>query len=428
MANPIAVSVQGKGFLSTLQRGGTVIDRYGLTAANMERDLQGLVDTILAFSCAATLPVTAVCLARHPNMARKLQAQGMELAVHGLRHRDHTLLILERLVSELQQALHIFSTAGIAAVGFRSPYLRWNADTLAALKACGFSYDSSQALAWDVTGSQRTPGYQRALEFYCAQQATKYLSLPRLKDDLVHIPYCLPDDEAMVERLHLQDDKALAEIWLALLDWVYASGELFTLGLHPERSLMCRKALWAVLEKAHSLLPGVWIARLGEIAQWQQVLSQAKVQACEDNVDTWQISVQTPAEVVLLAREVYIYGQAQAWAGRYQKVLDREVTVHCHRRPWIGLAPDCPAALHDFLKQQGYLTETSDDVDKYPFYLQLDHFTPEDERPLLAEIEAGDWPLVRIARWPGGAKAALAITGDVDAFTLWDYAHRMING
>jgi len=46
-------------------------------------------------------------------------------------------------------------------------------------------------------------------------------------------------------------------------------------------------------------------------------------------------------------------------------------------------------------------------------------FGPEDERPLLAEVDQGDWPVVRLSRWPGGAQCALAITGDVDAFTLW---------
>ena len=427
MANPIAVAVQGKGFLPMLRRGGAIVGRYGLTTAKMESELKCLVDTVLTFGCRATLPITAAPMARHPKPAQKLHAQGIELAVHGLKHVDHTQLPIEMLVSDLQQAVHIFSKAGLHAAGFRSPYLRWNADTLAALKTCGFEYDSSQALTWDVTASLETPSYKRVLEFYGAQQAANHMALPNLQDDLVRIPYCLPDDEALIERMGLKDGHAMAEIWLAMLDWTYASGELFTLGLHPERAALCRAALWAVLEKASFLSPGIWIARLDEIARWQRLLASAKFQAHQEEKDQWRIVVQA-ANVTILARSVEIAGPTQTWAGKYQRVFDSELSVRSNRRPWIGLAPDCPPALRDFLVQQGFLTETSIDPAAYTFYLQRSAFDSEDERPILAEIEAGDWPLVRIARWPGGAKSALVITGDVDAFNLWDYGQRILDG
>jgi hypothetical protein len=45
----------------------------------------------------------------------------------------------------------------------------------------------------------------------------------------------------------------------------------------------------------------------------------------------------------------------------------------------------------------------------------------------ITEIGKGDWPLVRIARWPREAQCALAVTGDVDALTIWDYGQRMWN-
>lgn len=425
MANPIAVALRGKGIMPMLQRFGAITGHYGLNAAKMESEAKPLVDALLAFGCAATLPVTAVPLARHPRLANKLQAQGIELAVHGLKHVDHTKIPVEVLVSDLQQARHIFSSAGIRTTGFRSPYLRWNADTLTALRTCRFTYDSSQALAWDVIGSLETAGYRHVLEFYGAQQTKKHMALPLLEDDLVRIPYCLPDDEALIERLRLQDSKAMAAIWLAMLEGAYAGGELFTLGLHPERAPACRNALWEVLEKARSLSPGVWIARLDEIDQWQRVLAQATFQAHQNEADGWRITVQAAADISLLVRAVEIEDPAKPWAGKYRHISASEVGIHSKLRPWIGLAPDCPVAQQDFLKQQGYLTENSLYSDAYPFYLQQSAFNRDDERPLVAEIEAGDWPLVRIARWPGGAKAALAVTGDVDAFTLWDYAHRL---
>jgi hypothetical protein len=53
-------------------------------------------------------------------------------------------------------------------------------------------------------------------------------------------------------------------------------------------------------------------------------------------------------------------------------------------------------------------------------------FAAEDKCLLLAQIEETDSPLVRLGRWPDGAQSALAVTGDIDALTLWDYGLRMI--
>ena len=63
---------------------------------------------------------------------------------------------------------------------------------------------------------------------------------------------------------------------------------------------------------------------------------------------------------------------------------------------------------------------------RYSYYLDRATFTAEDQRPLLAEIEGADKPLVRLGRWPNGARSALAVTGDIDALTLWDYGLRFI--
>jgi len=427
MANPVAVAVQGKGFLPMLRRGKVLIGRYSLSPAKIEGELKSLVETLRTHSCAATLPVTAAPLDNHLKLAQMLQDQGMELAVHGLKHVDHTCIPLEILIRDLQQAANIFSKAGIRVAGFRSPYLRWNAGTLAALRTCGFAYDSSQGLAWDVTGDVQTEGYQHVLEFYEAQQAEKYPALPRVEDGLVRIPYCLPDDEALVERLHLVDDQAMADLWLEMLDRVYQAGELFTLGLHPERAHFCQKALRAVLEKARSLSPSIWIARLNEIATWHRELGETAFEAYDETSDRLRVRIHKPSRGTVLVRSLKLDAPVETWASGYHKVLANEFTVFCNKRPWIGLSPDCPPSLKSFLQYQGYLVEISAETKNFAFYLRPTRFRPEDERPLLGEIERGDWPIMRLSRWPGGAKAALAITGDVDAFTLWDYGRRFFN-
>src|SRR5512145_741221 len=78
------------------------------------------------------------------------------------------------------------------------------------------------------------------------------------------------------------------------------------------------------------------------------------------------------------------------------------------RQPASLGPPDINApTLISFLRQQGYILETSPDPELYPFYLDLGSFSRQDGRRLIREIEEGDFPLARLGRWPDGAHSAL---------------------
>jgi hypothetical protein len=111
----------------------------------------------------------------------------------------------------------------------------------------------------------------------------------------------------------------------------------------------------------------------------------------------------------------------------YKCVAADEFTILSSRHPFIGIAPDTPPSLISFLKHQGYIVEISADSQNFSYYIKRTSFVPEDARLLLVDIEKADWPLVRLSRWPGVSRCALAITGDIDAFTIWDYGRRIIN-
>jgi hypothetical protein len=364
-------------------------------------------------------------LTRHSAVIQKYQALGIEFAVHGLVHVDHTRLSLDEQQAHFKRAQQLFKESGVRASGFRCPYLRWNVDTVTALSDYGFAYDSSQALAWDVVNGLETEAYRHVLDFYRSQAAVDYPALPHLVGDIVRIPYCVPDDEALVERLQLTDDQAMAEIWIEMLKRIYEAGELFTVGLHPERAALCLIPLQTVLAKARALSPAVWIARLDEIATWWRKLRQATFAVIQQGDDRFQLAVEAPPEAVILIRAVEVEASTQPGPGGYQRVLANPFFFQANKRPFIGLGPDSPPALLDFLRQQGYLAEISLEAQAYSFYLDRSRFFPEDERQLLIEIEKGAWPLIRLARWPDGAQSALSVTGDIDAFTLWDYGLRI---
>lgn len=424
--DPVSVAVRGKGLRGLAKRVAVISRHYGLTPRKMERTMDRFVAILRAYGARATFPVTSVVLTRQNGSWDRYVSPNVEFAVHGYYHVDHTLLDPETQIGQLTTAQQVFRAKAIGGEGIRLPYLRWNEDTIAAVREAGFLYDGTPSIAWDVVDGQATEDYAHVLAFYESMSASAYPALPRLRDGIVRIPYCLPDDEALVDRLHLATPEPMSAMWQAVLAETHRLGELFTLGLHPERLPLCEVALIHTLSRAQALRPAVWMARLDEIARWWKARLDARVAATPLGEGRYEIAVDGPPGVTLLARNVQVLGASQPWDDRYSLVSGARVRVQAARRPWIGLSPGAPPALASFLQQQGYIVEVGAEPGDYSLYLDTGTFTAENERPLLERIEAGRSPLVRLGRWPDGAKSALCITGDVDAITIFDYALRFV--
>ncbi|RME45914.1 MAG: hypothetical protein D6796_09750 [Caldilineae bacterium] len=423
--NPIATALRGKGLVNFLRRGATIFRRYGVTPHKMERQIECLVEVLRRFQCRASFPIPSVVLKRNPAVAKRYSAEGMEFAIHGYRHIDHSRLSLQAQVHQLKQAKAAFEQANIPVNGFRSPYLRLGDDTLAILQSLGLQYDASRSLCWDVVDGLSTPLYRHVLGFYGTRSASRYPSLPRLRGGLVEIPYSLPDDEALVERLHITDPRALRAPWLAILEHTYRLGELFVLGLHPERAELCLDALAAVLEQARSFSPPVWVARMDEVAAWWRARSAATVSVVPAGAEAYRVTVKAPPGATVLARGVETDAPSQPWFGPDDRIQTHAFTIRAASRPVIGLSAGSDPEAASFLRQQGYVVEEGGRREEYALFFHHPTFAPEDERPLLLQIEQHGGPLVRLGRWPNGARSALAITGDIDSLTLWDYTLRL---
>jgi peptidoglycan/xylan/chitin deacetylase (PgdA/CDA1 family) len=424
LLQPILIPLKGKGLAALLKRGWRILQSYGLGPGLMDKTLAQFV---AALHAPATFPITASALARNSGVIAKYQQQGIEFAIHGYRHIDHAQLSPSEQEAQLHQAITIFEQAGVACRGWRCPYLRWNEATLHALRHAHLAYDSSQALYWDVVGELETPAYRRVLEFYRAEPAARYPSLPELQEGLVRLPYSIPDDESLVDRLRLADSPAMmTRLWQAILKQSYDLGELFVLGLHPERFKLCRVPLLETLRQARALSPAVWITRLDQVSDWWRARTAATATLTATGPYQFRVTVgDGPPGLTVLARNVAINGPVQAWGPDYQRVEATDFTLTATTKPVIGLSPGTASALADFLRQQGYILETSTDAGTYSFYLDRPDFSPQEQRPLLADIEGGRSPLVRLARWPRGARSALVVSGDIDALTIWDYTLRM---
>jgi len=427
---PFSVALKGKGVSTLLRRVWSIGQRYGLTAAKMDRALAQLSQILKQFNCRATLPVTAVALARNSGVIQKYQAQGIEFAIHGYRHVDYSQLALEEQFRHLRQAAQLFQDHGIHFGGFRCPYLRWNELTLEALSQNGFNYDSSTSLFWDIGEEHATDAYRQVLGFYGARPAVEHLALPHLDpaSQLVRIPYCLPDDESLVERLRWRSLAEMNQVWPAMFRQIHESEELFVLGLHPERVGACSDALVATLQQVRAAGPAVWCTRLSEIADWWKARYAAVVNVAEIQDGVFQLTVQGSESTALMLRGLDVRTEAEPWFNGYRRARGTACVVGASKRPFIGVSPGVDPALISLLRQQGYVVETSLKPQLYPFYLSDGSFRRQDERRLIERIEGADWPLVRLGRWPNGARSAVAITGDIDALTLWDYGLRPLEG
>jgi peptidoglycan/xylan/chitin deacetylase (PgdA/CDA1 family) len=397
----------------------------------MGQVLDLFTQTLRQFDCGATFPLTAVVLKRNSDTIAKYLDQDVEFAVHGYVHIDYSPLAPEEQRAHLRHARDVFADEGITAVGFRSPYLSAGPHLYAAASAAGFSYVSNQPIIWDALEQDAfTPStyasYEQALAFYDPWQVNKRPSVPRLRGQLVEIPVSLPDDEILLDRLDGEAKGLVEKAWRRILRQSYQRGELFTIQLHPERIAGCVEGLSAVLDEARTLTPPVWVARLNEIATWWRARADATVSVTERHNGGFDLRVDGPNGTAVLIRDVETDAPTTPWANGYQKVQSTAFTVHTSQRPFLGLSPATPPKLGRFLQQQGYVFEINEESHHYPCYLDETDFEAGHERALLDQIEEGDHPLVRLGRWPNGARSALAVTGDIDALTLWDYGLRVL--
>ncbi len=406
----IAFATKAKGPAAFLRRILTIHERYGLTPLKMDRSLDAFSRVLQQFDCGATFPITAVALQRHPDVISKYLNGKIEFAVHGYTHIDYSKLTPEVLQDHLQRAGNIFAVASVPVAGFRSPYLRRGKDLYKAFETAGFSYASNQPILWDVLeeadfDDDGRTGYQRALAFYEPWSADKHLSLPQLSDGFVEIPVSLPDDEILLDRMNGEGSDLVERVWNRILSQVHQREELFVLQLHPERIALAAEGLAAVLMKASSLRPAVWLARLDEVAEWWRMRFAASVKTT-DVENGVRLDVAGPAGLTILARGVESDPPAVPWKDGYERISATSFTVHSAVRPFIGLSPEIPRALADFLKEQGYLVEFSREPHRYAYYFHQAGDFLTHPRAILAQIEDTGCPLLKLGRWPDGAACA----------------------
>jgi len=437
-----------------VERAKLLSGRYGLTPERAMTRAEAVVAALGEHGCSLTYPTPGRVVERHPAFFRRLQDAGAEIAVHSYDHVDLATYQSAQASEQLMRAARVFARHGVEARGFRCPYLRHTEELIRALPPAAFEYSSNLGFWWDIIEANQAAGATSILEilrgFYNPVLALERVCIPRMRVDastrpnMVEIPVCLPDDLQLHDGLHMDAD-GIAQAWHLMLEHTHHRGELFDLVFHPELAQLCTAPLVAVVEEAQRLQPAVWIARLRDVAGWWRekagfgiIVSESAAPSNgspgNDLARCLHVVFTCSQRATILVKDLSVGVSAQPWDGAYSELKAREVDLPAEPRPFIGLPADAPEEIASFLREQGYLLDTSRTATRCGIYLDtamLARITRPNtgqvnEVQLIEVIESSPSPLVRYGRWPYGSKSALCISGDLDALTLFDYASRLV--
>lgn len=415
---------ENRSFSYLLTRSLKLARRYGLSPRRAEARTLEFVALLAEQGCSPTLATPGDVVRRHRAAVRTLQERGVEIAVHGYDHVDFRTLGPDEIRWQLTAAAAAFDEAGIRHTGLRCPYLSYDRSMRASLTP-DVLYSSNEAIWWDTLDAGTPPGardiYFSTLErFYRPSPASERPAVPRTFGDLVEIPVSLPDDLLALDGLGL-DAEHVGRLWLEVLACTHARGEAFVVLTHPETAGETVKALQRLLREARALTPPVWVSRLDEIAAWWR-----RRAAWNASIDRAHVRVTAPDEATILSRLIGGPG-ASPWFGTFQVATGRDFPLAPDGTlPFVGVPGGDGLPLVDALRDEGYVVEVGEAASRCGTVLDpltLGHFPSE--RAVLAFLDAADTPLIRIWRWPNGARSALSVTGDLDALSLVDYAARV---
>lgn len=408
-----------RGATNLVKRSAQIAARFGPTPDRMGGRFERFMDILDEFAVRPTFPITALPMSRNPAFAHRLIDRGAELAVHAWSHIALSDLDLAGQREHMSRAVELFRSCSVPFTGFRAPYLHWNEDTMRVVGEFQFRYSSNQTVWWNVLDAgSMTPrqkeGMERGMRFYGPVAADTFRALPFRRDGFIEIPVCLPDDEIPLDRMYIHDAGYLGVMWRKILALTHERGELFTLQLHPERIDFFADALRGLLSEARGAAGGVWIATLDEIARWWEARAGNRAQFIRED-EGFRVEFTACAGTSVIVRG----------DGGERVVEPHSLLLDAPARPCVGVSPGSSREAIAALVDLGYIVETGDRADGFAVHLgRLDHHDYGAVDACRRVIEESSRPLVRFSTWPGAARSALAVTGDIDALTIWDFVQR----
>jgi len=441
IVNLVSFSIKTKGAHNFARRLGTVFTRFGISETPTRTGLHSIIDSLHQYNGAPTFFIPAVVLGRHPSLITEISRKGAEIGVHGFVHNDYRTLNRYQQLIQTQRAISVFEKIKIPYYGFRNPYLGWTRESLEIYASLGFYYESNIAVLHDVVDLDAfspllRSGFAKSLKLFQAIPCSIYALRPNFEGDLLRIPTSIPDDEMLFDRLRITDPEEVGQIWSKVMQRVYDLGGLYTLNLHPERGVLCKRALELLLEYARSRPLPLWVTRIGEIAQWWKERSNSRMQMTSVSDGYWQVEATCTPRTTILARHLTVADQPmEPWYGEDMRVQSQKFIVNAATCPCIAVSLQTPEEVLNFLYEQGYsvIRCAQEEAHLYAIYIDEREWkgATSDEkanykRDLVQQIEALEKPLLRFGCWPDGCRSALCISGDIDSITVQDFFLRIV--
>jgi peptidoglycan/xylan/chitin deacetylase (PgdA/CDA1 family) len=439
--NLVFFSLKTKGPHNFVRRLWTVFTRFDIREARTRRALYTVIDVLRSVNSAPTFFIPAVVLHRHPQLIMQIVGCGAEVGVHGYVHNDYRFLSKSEQYQQTKQAVAVFEKTQLPHEGFRNPYLGWTEASLAVFAELGFTYDSNEAVFHDVVHLDHLPshlrsGYEKSLTLFQAIPCNAYTLRPHFEGALLRIPTSIPDDEMLFDRLRITNPEEMGRIWSTVAERVYALGGVYTLNLHPERAILCKRALDLLLSCACNQPLPVWVARLKDIAQWWKERSLFRLRMTPEAANRWRVEVTCTSRATLLARHLLVEDQQTTpWFGADLRVATRSCIVSAKQCPCIGISSRTPQQVADFLLEQGYpvMPCSAEEAHTYALYLDMPAGlgTTREEQlkqrsTLVQRIEGLEAPFLHFGCWPDACRLAVSITGDIDSVTVQDFFLRIL--
>lgn len=401
-----------------------VAGRYGLTGDKAKARVRRCLRTLDPYGVQPTFATPGRVVEEDPAFFRQLRDAGVELAIHGYDHADFRRLSRAQAAWQFTRAIDAYGRHGIPCEGFRCPYLSYTPDVRAVLPDGAFRYSSNEAVAWHVVRVE-VPGpvFAQLASNYGASSCDQVVSAPRIADGLVEIPASVPDDLQLCDGLGLGPEGLLGA-WVETLRETHRRGELFAPLFHPEAYDLLDGAVEGLLEATRAQRPAVWMTQLRDVARWWRRRASFGVRASSDDGAVW-LELDCSEDATVLIRGWRWPARSRPWDGAWSVLDDRRLRLGDGPRPFVG-ASGVDAGTVGFLREQGYVVEEGEAAEGCSVSLTgqvVDRLGSP--RAVLEHVEGADGPLLRYSRWPGEAKSAFCLAGDLDALSVWDYALRL---
>jgi hypothetical protein len=166
------------------------------------------------------------------------------------------------------------------------------------------------------------------------------------------------------------------------------------------------------------------MTQLRDVDRWWRERARFRIEVVEA-ADGARIDIRAGERATVLVRDWIWDGAGPAWDRRWSELRTASVELPFGPRPFVGVVELDPQTT-GFLTEQGYVVDESDRAAQCTIIIgPMELERARTRRALIEHIEDSHGPLIKLGRWPSGARSTFCFAGDLDALSLRDYARRI---